>query len=291
MFSEQQIPGGDGLVNLARGPASGPPLLFMHGVGSCWQDFSALLAPLAARWQIFGFDFRGHGLSQRTAGKYLLRDYVRDAVAVVHDVIRQPVVVYGHSLGAMVAAATAAELPDTVPAAVLEDPPFDTRGPEIRDTPFHALFTAMRSACESKLGVAALARSLAETRFDMPGTAGGVRLGDLRDRPSLRFMAVCLKRVDPTLWDPVVEGRLLDGYDRPALLRRIRCPVLLLQGDVAEGGMLSEAAAAEVETLIADCYRVRVPRAGHLIHNLHAETTLRLLTEFLESIAIDDAPQ
>ena len=101
-------------------------------------------------------------------------------------------------------------------------------------------------------------------------------------------MATCLKRVDPELWDPILDGRWLEGYDEAGLLRKIRCPTLLLQGNIAEGGALGEAAAKEVEQLIRDCLRIRVARAGHLIHSLHHETTLRLAGAFLDSIAMDE---
>src|SRR5262249_38326136 len=80
MLSEKQVTGGDGAINLARGPVNGSPLLFLHGVGRAWQDISQMLGALAWRWHVCALDFRGHGRSARTPGKYLVRDYVRDAV-------------------------------------------------------------------------------------------------------------------------------------------------------------------------------------------------------------------
>jgi pimeloyl-ACP methyl ester carboxylesterase len=287
MFSERQVDTVDGKVNLACGPASGEPLLFLHGVGRCWQDFGPLAAALGWRWQVFALDFRGHGASEPTSGKYLVRDYQRDVVTAVREAIGRPVVLYGHSLGAMVAAAVAAELPDEVRGAVLEDPPFETMGPLIKGTSYHSMFTAMRAISGPGRPVTELAQLLGNIRINAPERAQPVRLSDARDATSLRFMAASLRHVDPELWDPIIDGRWLVGYDKPATLRKIRCPVLLLQGNVTEGGTMSEAAAAEVESLIADCTRIRVARAGHLIHNMQHETTLRLTSAFLESVALE----
>lgn len=287
MFTQRQINGGDGPLNVMYGPRNGPPLVFLHGVGRSWQDFHALLPALAWRWQVVGLDFRGHGLSSRTPQKYQVRHYVRDAVALVAD-LTAPVVVYGHSLGAMVAAATAAEMPRQVRGVVLEDPPFETLGEHIRKTPFHSLFTIMRAASSSPLEIDELARTLAEERVIPPGAQEGVRLGDVRDGTALRFIAACLKRVDPEVWDSILAGRWLEGYDKPKILAGIRCPTLLLQGDVSLGGMLSESAATEIQQAVRHCVRQPVAGVGHLIHSLQAETTLRLVGGFLESLVLDD---
>jgi len=42
-----------------------------------------------------------------------------------------------------------------------------------------------------------------------------------------------------------------------------------------------------IERLIPDCIREHWQDAGHLIHNLLPERTLRVVAEFLESIALD----
>jgi pimeloyl-ACP methyl ester carboxylesterase len=83
---------------------------------------------------------------------------------------------------------------------------------------------------------------------------------------------------------PIVDGRWLDGYDRDEILRRIQCPVLLLQADEAAGGMLPDDDALEVAGLVRDCTHVRLPGIGHLAHWTHTETVVRLVLGFLESL-------
>ena len=169
---------------------------------------------------------------------------------------------------------------------VLEDPPFDSLGRKIRSTQFHGLFAAMRDLTGSSDSVATLARKLGDVQLNPPDRSVPVRLRELREPTSLRFMATCLKLLDREVWDPILEGRWLDGFELDRVLAKISCPVLLLHGNVGEGGMVDDKAAAEVERRLADCTRVRVARAGHLIHQLQSETTLRLTGEFLESLAL-----
>lgn len=266
----------------AEGPKSGSPLLFCHGVLRGWQDFSLLIPAFLHRWQVYGLDFRGHGASGQADGAYRVMDYARDTVALLRQ-LDEPAVVYGHSLGALVACAAAAEAPECVRAVVLEDPPFEVLGAGIAETPFHSLFTGMRDARLSGAGsVRELAAVLAEIR--VPSPSGSVRLGDVRDGTQLRFSARCLLRVDPAVFDPLLAGHWLDGYDLDTVLPRVTCPALLLAGNPAKGGMLEAATVDRAAALMPDCIRVDVPEAGHLLHWTHRETVLRLVTGFVESL-------
>src|SRR6185437_504761 len=122
---------------------SGPPIVFLHGVCRCAEDFGPLWEHLSSDYRLISPDQRGHGGSQR-ASRYFVTDYVADAIALVRDEIAEPVILCGHSLGAMVAAAVAAEIPSLVSGLVLEDPPFHTMGPNIIGTKWQLQFTAMR---------------------------------------------------------------------------------------------------------------------------------------------------
>ena len=275
----------DGLsLNFATGPRNGPALVFFHGVTRRWQSFVPLIPTLSTRWHIHALDHRGHGGSTRPKFGYLVRDYVRDAVAFVQEQVQGPAVLYGHSLGAMVAAGVAAELPQQVQGVVLEDPPFDTMGPRISQSALLSYFTGVQPFAESTLPVGALARQLAEIPLTTPGKAGSIRLGDTRDMASLRFTARCLKPLDRDVLSPIIAGRWLEGFDWAAALGKINCPALLLQADLSVGGMLTDNDAAEAERLMPDCSRIRLPKVGHLIHWLQTETCLRLVNSFLESL-------
>lgn len=257
---------------------SGPVLLLLHGVTRCGADWEALLPTLAEHWTVVALDQRGHGISPR-ADHYLVTDYITDAVRFVRDEATEPLVLFGHSLGAMVAAAVAAELPDRVRGIILEDPPFHTMGNRIAGTAWQAQFLGMRAAAENGGSVEEITDALADIRLPTGG-GGHKRLGDVRDRASLAWSAQCLSQLDPEVLTPVVEGRWLDGYDFPDMLSRVRCPALLLQADPAAGGALTDTDAKTVLGTIADCRQVRIPGCGHNLHRDHPETVLRAFADF-----------
>jgi pimeloyl-ACP methyl ester carboxylesterase len=281
---ESSFEAGGLALNLATGPAAGAPVVLLHGVTRRWQDFLPILPALAARWHVHAIDLRGHGRSGRAAGAYRVIDYVPDVVAFLRDGLAGPAIVLGHSLGAMVAAAAAAEAPGRVRALVLEDPTFAMTGHRIGETGFLDLFRAYQAFAGSGRPVEEIAAALAEAPVAVPGRDGPVRLGEIRDPAALRLSASCLRRLDPDVLPPAIAGRWLDGYDVGATLGRVACPTLLLRGDFAAGGALPDAYAAELAAALRGCLHLRLSGVGHNIHATQAEAMLRLVLPFLASL-------
>lgn len=261
---------------------AGPVLLLLHGVTRCGADWEPLLPALAKHWKVIALDQRGHGTSPR-AGSYLVTDYVADVVRFVQEETADPVVIFGHSLGAMVAAAVAAELPARVRGIILEDPPFHTMGNRIASSTWQAQFTGMREAARKGGSVGDITDALADIR--LPASGGGFKhLGDLRDRASLAWSAQCLSQLDPEVLTPVIEGRWLDGYDFPSLLSGLRCPSLLLQADPSAGGALTDADAESLKSIVSDCQHVRFPGCGHNLHRDRPESVLQAFADIAASL-------
>lgn len=281
-MKDQILTLGQQTLSFAQGSASGPPILLLHGVTRKWQDFVPILPALTSRWQTAALTFRGHGASSPTPGRYLLSDYIDDAEAMLRDVCKRPTVVLGHSLGALVAVGLAARRPDLVEALILEDPPSHRLIPHIRQTPFHALFSGLRQLAGKKHSIPETTRLVSQV--EMPQGNGTIRLGDIRDATSLRFTARCLQDLDPEVLTPLIEGRLLEGFDWPDGVRRVKCATLLLYGEVERGGMLDKADADEMATAMADATVLQVQGVGHLLHWLAGEETMRYVLGFLESL-------
>ena len=257
---------------------SGHVLLMLHGVTRCGADWEPLLPALAANWKVIALDQRGHGTSPR-AGSYLVTDYIADVVRFVQEETADPVVLFGHSLGAMVAAVVAAELPNRVRGIILEDPPFHTMGNRINRSAWQAQFAGMREAARKGGSVEEITDALADIL--LPASGGGFkRLGELRDRASLAWSAQCLSQLDPEVLTPVIDSRWLDGYDFPDALSRVRCPTLLLQADPSAGGALTDADAESLKSIISDCQHVRFPSCGHNLHRDRPESVLRAFADF-----------
>jgi pimeloyl-ACP methyl ester carboxylesterase len=259
----------------------GPTLLLLHGVTRFGKDWEPLLPALTAAWRVISFDQRGHGGSER-ADSYLVTDYVDDVVRWMRDELAKPLIVVGHSLGAMVAAAVAAELPQLVLGIVLEDPPFHTMGNRIGGSAWQSQFIGMREAARRGGTVGEITDALADIRIPVKG-GGFKRLGELRDRSSLNWSAQCISQIDPELLTPVIEGRWLDGYDVADILASIHCPTLLLQGDPTAGGALIDADAASSVAALSSCQHVRFSGCGHQLHRDRPQEVLQALRDFTAS--------
>ncbi|MEU2247390.1 alpha/beta hydrolase [Streptomyces sp. NPDC019224] len=109
---------------LDHGPATGRPLLALHGHLSEGSSFDGLAAALGPKWRVIAPDQRGHGDSDR-ADDYSREGYVADLVALLGELATGPVVALGHSLGGVNALHLAAERPDLVAALVDVDSPVD----------------------------------------------------------------------------------------------------------------------------------------------------------------------
>lgn len=284
MLTEHKFRSGEVELHLAEGPPNGPPLVLLHGVTRCWQDYLTLLPTLTLRWHVHAIDFRGHGRSGHVESAYLVLDYVRDIVALLRTRVSEPAIVFGHSLGAMVALAAAAEAEERVKALVLEDPPFTSMGANIGQTYYREMFQSFYDLAKEQLTVEEMARRLGDVTIQPPGTRERVRLLDVRDATSLRFSALGLTRLDPEVLEPVIAGRWLEGYDLQAVLSRVEAPALLLQGNYNLGGALSENDGLEIARLLPRCTHVPIRDVGHLIHTMQTEATLRYVTSFLQSL-------
>jgi pimeloyl-ACP methyl ester carboxylesterase len=283
MFTERFVDTGEVRIRITSSPDDGPSILFLHGVSRTGRDFAPVFPSVLGSWLVHAIDHRGHGQSGRAPDAYRVTDYARDAVAIVRS-IHEPVILFGHSLGAAVAASVAASEPDRVRAVILEDPPSAGFIAKLRRTPYHAQFAEVRKLAGQNRPVSDIARDLANIPLPQPnGTTA--RLGNFRDATSLRFSARCLPDLDPGVFDPVLDASWFNGYDEDAIWKAIACPVLLLRGEEARGGMLPAVDADRMAKTIPDCDRIDVPGVGHLIHWLETETCVRLVLGFLESLA------
>lgn len=286
MFVSRMIQGDTNIhvAAAARAEASTlPPLLMCHGVARCWQTFVPLIPAFAVRWNVHALDFRGHGQSGRMQGKYRVADYAKDAAAVLQE-MKEPAVLYGHSLGALVSVVTAAAMPERVRAIVLEDPPSQGLLATLDQTPYGAMFAAYQKFAGTSQSTSSLAKELAEVK--MPNAKGEwtVRLGDVRDAVTLRFMASCIKQLDPATMAPLLDKSWLDGLDWQRCLAGVQCPVLILRGEEARGGMLAAHDARVMVNTMADAICIDVPNVGHNIHSQAAEANLRFALPFLDSL-------
>ncbi|BDA47584.1 probable pheophytinase, chloroplastic at C-terminar half [Coccomyxa sp. Obi] len=104
----------------AREQTEAPALLLVHGFGAFGEQWRGQLAPLAAAgYQVYAPTLPGFGRSEKPALAYsqtLWLDFLREFVT---EVVRQPVIVVGNSIGGFLAASLAAASPAIVKGLVL----------------------------------------------------------------------------------------------------------------------------------------------------------------------------
>jgi pimeloyl-ACP methyl ester carboxylesterase len=267
-----------------------PPILFIHGVLRNWRTFYPLVERLRADYDLYGLDQRGHGLSSHDlSAAYRVVDYAGDLPHILAALPARRVVLYGHSLGGMVALAAAALAPDRVAGLILEDPPFSTMGERLARLPLRRFFVGVRELLAEQRAAhrpAPTAATLFEPFSEMivgeTETGAPIRVRDQRDELSRWFSAKSFSRLDPAVLVPITDGRWMEGYDTAAILRGVRCPVALLQADEACGGMLIDADADRVlESLGSRCERVRFPGCGHQLHGTRPDEVVRAIRELV----------
>ncbi len=259
----------------ASSNTGGTELVLLHGVTRQWRDYREVMPLLG---NVTALDHRGHGASSKGHAQYRVLDFVEDALAWL-ETRSEPVILLGHSLGAMTAAMVAARAPNRITALVLEDPPGSYLAERIVDSRYWLQFNNLRDLLRLSRPDAS---ALANMEVQHPADGSVVPWSALRSPKSLRFTAECLKRMDPAVLDDLVAGRWLEGLDWFGELSNIRCPTLLLRSDPNCGGMLSEEEATLIQSRLPHCQRIDSPGHEHNLHGTAPARYLDLVTRFLQ---------
>lgn len=104
----------------------GRPALLLHGWSCDGNDWSWQAPELEHRYRVLTVDHRGHGHSDAPRGRYQAQLLADDAAELLRAITAdQPAVVFGHSMGTIVASALAIRHPELVSALVLVDPVYN----------------------------------------------------------------------------------------------------------------------------------------------------------------------
>lgn len=234
---------------------SGPPLLFVHGLSGCWQNWLEQLPEFAASHRVIAVDLPGFGASElpereiSMAGYAGFLDQLLDALGVA-----EPVTVVGNSMGGFVAIELALALPQRVERLVLVAAA-GISGDRVNRAP--TLTAARGLAIVTAWGV---------SRHESFARRPGLR------RLVLRFVARHPERLPAPLAYELMEGSGRAGF-LPALdsllsynvrdrLEQIACPTLIVWG--ADDKVVPLADAHRFERLITGSRKVILPDTGHV---------------------------
>jgi pimeloyl-ACP methyl ester carboxylesterase len=104
------------------GPADGPVIMCVHGLGGSAVNWSAIAALLPDRYRVLAPDLAGHGLTQSmgrgtdvAANQALLHRFIQTVTA-------RPVILMGNSMGGMISLLEASAAPRSVAGLILLGP-------------------------------------------------------------------------------------------------------------------------------------------------------------------------
>jgi pimeloyl-ACP methyl ester carboxylesterase len=288
MLKEMSFQTGVVTINYAEGPPNGPPLVLLHGLTGRWQAFLSVIPALSVRWHIYALDFRGHGKSGRVSRQYQLQDYVEDINAFLQRQLTESAVLFGHSLGGVIAMLVTAISPKAVRALVLADSIIfrDSLHQLMTQSIYPYLFSAARDLACSGDPVEKLVAALEALLVPVPGQSTTMQFKDLpgNDAAFQRWYAKCLTQLDPDTLTPLLEGYSVAEYDTDAMLQMISCPALLLQANPALGAMMTDKDVNRALSLLRQATHMRFEGLGHQLHMEQPEPVMRAVLNFLESL-------
>ncbi len=261
-----------GIPTRVYAAGSGPAIVLIHGLGGAAVTWRPAWEGLADRFTVIAPDLPGHGRSGEPKGKYALNEAPPWVVGLLDSLDIEKAALVGHSMGGLVAAATALEYPGRVTDLVLED----SAGLGREITP---MLRVLSIPVLGKLLVLAFRRSIpvAIKRLvydpttippDLLEALRRERAGPKNIRAWLRML-----RLGVGIGGFRPEVLMLDG------LPRLEMPTLVLWGrqDAVVSFQHGESAAARIPNGMLCVF----PDCGHLPHIEHAGAFNDLVASFL----------
>ena len=261
-YTEGHLPiAGIDLHYYRMGTHGRPPVVFLHGFSDGGLTWLRLARDLGPDYDLVMLDAAGHGRSGGVEHGFRERAAADVLAAIERLELDRPALV-GHSMGAGTASAVAVQASDRLRGIALEDPGWwdGARPPTL-------------GAAPDATGSRAPLRS--------PAWVEWIR-SVKRMSPAERHAHADAERPQ---WDPQTRHHWIDikaqfnlavldataGAPRTAppwrdTVQAITCPILLLTGDPARGGIVTPAVAEEASRLARDLRVVNVPDVGHNIH-------------------------
>ena len=104
------------------GPAAGPAMVLVHGLGGSHLNWDLIAPLLTDRARVWALDLPGFGLSEPGHRMATVQNNMKVLDRFIREVAGAPVVLVGNSMGGMISILQAAHQPETVSELVLVDP-------------------------------------------------------------------------------------------------------------------------------------------------------------------------
>ncbi len=262
-------------------------MLLLHALSSRWRSFLNLIPQLEKYWHIYALDHRGHGKSDR-AESYKIQDYLPDTASFIRNCIKEPTIIFGYSLGGMIAIMVAAYNPELVKALIIGDSIISTEFHKKISESYKDTLIFWRDLAKTK-SVESIISELKKQLIPAPDQEELVPAYQVHgeDNPYFQFMADCLSRLDPEVLTADIDhfNETYAGYKIDRLFSEIQCPVLILQSNPELGGLMRDEDVKKALSLLPKVYHVKLNNAGHGLHLQDKESVIKAIIPFMVSLS------
>jgi pimeloyl-ACP methyl ester carboxylesterase len=260
------------LVDYGEGSPGKHPVVLIHGLGGCWQNWLENIRPIAdAGRRVVALDLPGFGYSEMPREEISISGYGRCINAVCDELDLGEVVFAGHSMGAFSACETAIQFPERVERIVL----ISSAGMTTSDLAHQPILAGARVVAALGTRAAASSRQVVvRKRLRRPLYASFIRYPDLIRTD---FLFEITQGSGRPGFHPALTA--IFGYDFRERLPEIGVPVLILWG--SDDMLVPDSDAGEFERLIPDSRKVVLEDTGHSAMMERPQTVNELILEFL----------
>ena len=109
----------NGVTHHYESRGEGPPVVFLHGLGSDLHLWYAVMEALSVNHHVIAMDLRGHGRTGGGRANVTLKTWAQDVESLLDALELPAVTLVGHSLGTLIAQLVAGARPELVDQLVL----------------------------------------------------------------------------------------------------------------------------------------------------------------------------
>ncbi|MGE0596358.1 MAG: alpha/beta fold hydrolase [Hyphomonadaceae bacterium] len=266
-YETREIATVDGLTLSVRdyaplAPATGQPVLCLHGLTRNSADFEILAPRIAALGRrVIVPDMRGRGRSayDPDPAHYVPTVYAQDVLTLLDALAIPQAVFIGSSMGAIIAMVVAALAPDRIAGAVLNDvgPKLEQAG-LARIGGYVGRGGVVRSWEEAAEAMRAINGSAFPQRLDDDGYWRDLARRNFRERPDGALEPAYDESIALAFTDPETAA----STDMTPLFRALVAkPVLSVRGALSD--LLSPRGVADMRAMKPDLMAIDVPEVGH----------------------------
>jgi len=266
MLIEKTFDTGAIKINYVEGRSNGAPFVLLHGATARWQELTHLLNRLENDWHVYACDTRGHGKSG-WGDTYTVTAVANDVAEFIKRNGNEPVILLGHSAGAVASLVVAAQIPEWIRALIVLDPPLLLREQSARSENTNQYFLRVYELLTHQ-------RTADEVLSEMFPNM---------DEEGKRSFMEAHSGLDPKYVKTAIEGGYLDGVNLQTVLEKIICPTLLLYGEMDKGGIVRESDVEFFKTHVPNSTAIQIKDTGHLFHMDQPAKVLELISQWLKN--------